>query len=205
MLHKATAAVGIADHARLDHASFRRGWVRSAHREGIPADVARQQTGHSSLTVHLGYMANAVGDDLGDVVERVHARRARHRLPAASHTDTLASHGNGEERAVEANQAALSGSRRTGSDRPKPSAGPASAAEAREADGDLERAGATRRDRILGRLDPVVSTVSRWADEDPEAMRRLLTDVELRAQLGRAIEDVVGPGQSSQDTPSATA
>lgn len=48
-------------------------------------------------------------------------------------------------------------------------------------------------------LDPVVATLSRWADEDPEAMRRLLADAELRAQLDRALRDVVGQGEASPD------
>lgn len=46
-------------------------------------------------------------------------------------------------------------------------------------------------------LDPVVATLSRWADEDPEAMRRLLSDAALRAQLERAIVDVVGPPEAA--------
>lgn len=53
-----------------------------------------------------------------------------------------------------------------------------------------------------GRLDPVVSTVARWSDEDPAAMRRLLEDGELRAQVARALEDLIeredGPGRSVQ-------
>lgn len=113
VLHKATKAVGIADHERLDHASFRRGWVTAAHREGIPADVARQQTGHSNLAVHLGYMANAQGDDLGEVVERVAARRARHRAPSASQEPGPASRGKPMEIALVGDQGAVSGSSRT--------------------------------------------------------------------------------------------
>ena len=35
----------------------------------------------------------------------------------------------------------------------------------------------------LGRLDPTLATVIRWADEDPAAMCRLLKDDGLRAQL----------------------
>jgi hypothetical protein len=45
-------------------------------------------------------------------------------------------------------------------------------------------------------LDPVVSTVSRWADENPEVMRRLLRDPVLRKQLLAAIDDVVGTNES---------
>ena len=55
----------------------------------------------------------------------------------------------------------------------------------------------TRRDKIGWGLDPVVSTLSRWADESPETMRRLLTDPELQRLLLRAIDDVVG-GASEQ-------
>ncbi len=55
-----------------------------------------------------------------------------------------------------------------------------------------------RRDRIGGRLDPVVSTLSRWADENPEVMRRLLTDPVLRQQLLDALDDVVGGGREEK-------
>ena len=50
-------------------------------------------------------------------------------------------------------------------------------------------AGACRHTRILGRLDPVLATVIRWADEDPVAMARLLEDVELRALLAAALSE----------------
>jgi len=56
--------------------------------------------------------------------------------------------------------------------------------------------GATRRDRILGRLEPVVSRVAGWADEDPAAMRRLLVDDEFRRHLLAALDDVVGPAST---------
>ena len=55
-----------------------------------------------------------------------------------------------------------------------------------------------------GRLDPVVATLARWADEDPAAMRRLLRDAELRGQFAAALDDVaVAP--SAADDPAATA
>ncbi|MBX3467262.1 MAG: hypothetical protein KF878_10240 [Planctomycetes bacterium] len=64
---------------------------------------------------------------------------------------------------------------------------------AREADRASVRPGAARRDLIIGKLDPIVSTIARWADESPDAMRRLLTDDALRAQVVAALSDVVGP------------
>lgn len=38
-------------------------------------------------------------------------------------------------------------------------------------------------DRLFARRDPLVARVAGWADEDPMAMRCLLTDPVLRAQL----------------------
>lgn len=40
-----------------------------------------------------------------------------------------------------------------------------------------------RRMSILGRLDPDIEAISRWADENPKAMWRLLNDPVLRNQL----------------------
>ena len=77
----------------------------------------------------------------------------------------------------------------------------------READRALAPPGAARRDRIYGRLDPVVSMLARWADESPEAMRRLLTEGELRAQLLAALDAVVpdaGEGDASASVQAGT-
>ncbi len=55
-----------------------------------------------------------------------------------------------------------------------------------------------RRDRIGGRLDPVVSTLSRWADENPEVMGRLLTDPVLQQQFLAALDEIVGGGEAAK-------
>ena len=54
---------------------------------------------------------------------------------------------------------------------------------------------------LWGAPDPVVTTVARWADEDLQAMRRLLTDDRIRALLGRALDDAKGedPQQRARD------
>ncbi len=57
---------------------------------------------------------------------------------------------------------------------------------------------AGRRERIWGRLDPVISTLARSADEDPAAMRRLLDDPMLQWQLLLALEAVTGDGPSAR-------
>lgn len=44
-----------------------------------------------------------------------------------------------------------------------------------------------RRMRIWGRL----ATIARWADEDPEAMRDLIVDDQLRELVVEVIHDVV--------------
>jgi hypothetical protein len=56
--------------------------------------------------------------------------------------------------------------------------------------------------RILGRLDPILATVIRWVDEDPAAMRRLLKDDGLRAQLA-AVHEVDQQGKRPSDEPKA--
>ena len=56
----------------------------------------------------------------------------------------------------------------------------------------------SRRDRIGWRLDPVVSRLSAWSDEDPVAMRKLLTDPVLQRQVLEAIDDVVGPADQEE-------
>jgi hypothetical protein len=40
---------------------------------------------------------------------------------------------------------------------------------------------------IWGRDDPEVETVSRWASENPTAMKRLLDDPILRSKIGEAL------------------
>ena len=52
----------------------------------------------------------------------------------------------------------------------------------------MSSVGVGRRDAIVGALDPVVGTISRWTDEDPAAMRRLLEDAALRSCLGAALD-----------------
>ena len=53
--------------------------------------------------------------------------------------------------------------------------------------------------RIGWRVDPGISRLSRWADEDPQTMRRLLTDPELRTQLLAAIDDLVPEAKGEED------
>ena len=76
-LHRAVKAIpSIKDPERLDVTSFgRRGFVASAHRAGVPPDVARRQTGHKTLAAHMVYTRNAEGDDLHEVVALVRSRR----------------------------------------------------------------------------------------------------------------------------------
>ncbi len=55
----------------------------------------------------------------------------------------------------------------------------------------MSRQGVERRIKIWGSIDPSISRLAGWSDEDPQTMRRLLTDPELRAQLLAAIDDLV--------------
>ncbi len=50
---------------------------------------------------------------------------------------------------------------------------------------------ARMRIKICGRLLPLLGRLSKWAEEDPRAMRTLLPDPELRADLLKAIDEVV--------------
>lgn len=43
-----------------------------------------------------------------------------------------------------------------------------------------------------------MATLARWADESPEAMRRLLTEADLQGQMLGAIADVIGPADEGR-------
>ena len=43
---------------------------------------------------------------------------------------------------------------------------------------------------IWGRLDPTIATISKWADDDPTAMLRLLNDSQLQRQLLDALKSL---------------
>lgn len=75
VLKKALARVGIKDPKKLDQHSFRRRWIATAHRAGIPTDLSMKQAMHTSLAVHMAYQEGAIGDDHHAVVEAVRARR----------------------------------------------------------------------------------------------------------------------------------
>ena len=74
----------------------------------------------------------------------------------------------------------------------------ASEAGSREANRAPSSSVVSRRDALWGRLDPAIATVSRWADDDPAAMRRLLSDPELQAQLRRALDDLAPDADHDQ-------
>jgi hypothetical protein len=65
--------------------------------------------------------------------------------------------------------------------------------------------GATIRTHVWGRLDPVVSRIASWSDEDPRAMLRLLDDAELRSQLRSALLEIVPGTGADSANPSAAA
>jgi len=50
------------------------------------SDVGRRVTGRETRAMWEHYQAQAVGDDLHDVVDRVHAARARNRIRPVSYT-----------------------------------------------------------------------------------------------------------------------
>jgi len=77
VLHRAMKAVGIQDPEWLSTHSFRRAWVATSRREGIPAELAMKHTGHEDVKVFHGYQRNAVGDDMHAVAARVHEARRR--------------------------------------------------------------------------------------------------------------------------------
>lgn len=47
----------------------------------------------------------------------------------------------------------------------------------------LSRQSVDRHTFIWGRLDPTIAQISKWADDDPKAMLRLLRDAQLQKQL----------------------
>ena len=64
---------------------------------------------------------------------------------------------------------------------------------------DKEHESARRRIKICGRVLPLLGRLSKWADEDPKAMRYLLTDPELRADLLRAIDEVIPEARGEEE------
>ncbi len=258
VLRKAIKAVGIADAENVDTHSLRRAWVRTAKRQGVPDAVGMRVTGHKEQQVYDGYDRNSGGDDLREVVQRVHdARRLASELlvagsrrlqsvgdpaedleavtlgvlaepegrvrPVPAELDDLVTgratvrvgqvhdrsalgHGKtpgvaesstcpppvlGTGPLVAVGCGPISSSPRKTACGPQPEAQPelghGERVEGRRA---LSHQGTGRRERIWGRLDPVVATVARWSDEDPAAMRRLLSDPELRAHLATALNDL---------------
>ncbi|MBL4848021.1 MAG: site-specific integrase, partial [Planctomycetes bacterium] len=77
VLHRAMRAIGVLDPEWLSTHSFRRAWVATSRREGIPAELAMKHTGHEDVKVFHAYQRNAVGDDMHDVAARVRAARRR--------------------------------------------------------------------------------------------------------------------------------
>lgn len=73
-------AIGIQDPTWLSPHSFRRSWVATSQRIGVPIPVAMKHTGHTDVKVFNGYQRNAVGDDMHAAAERVHAAREQVRI-----------------------------------------------------------------------------------------------------------------------------
>ena len=167
-LHKAVKAIpDIKDPERLDVTSFgRRGFVASAHRAGVPPDVARRQTGHRTLAAHMVYTRNAEGDDLHEVVALVRERRAA----------------SGRKRQEESDPQALEpqGAHKFLSDMGGPPHGPRGEPTPKRARQDAERADI--REGVLVRLaevlpgDPYSEEIAAWVAAHKEAARALLED-----------------------------
>jgi integrase len=76
-LRRAMRAVGITDPEWLSIHSFRRAWVATSQRVGVPIPVAMKHTGHTDVKVFHGYQRNTVGDDMHEAARRVHEARER--------------------------------------------------------------------------------------------------------------------------------
>ncbi|MGE3527910.1 MAG: tyrosine-type recombinase/integrase [Methyloceanibacter sp.] len=77
VIKKAMTALKFADPERLDTHSLRRAFVATAERVGVPIDVGRRVTGHETRAMWDRYQSQSVGDDLHEVVNRVHERRQK--------------------------------------------------------------------------------------------------------------------------------
>jgi integrase len=92
-LRRALRGLGFqpAEAKRLDVHSFRRSFVATTVRLGVPLPVSMKATGHRSVKVHLDYQRAAVGDDMHDVAARVRASRTNLAVPGPkSCTQTIA-------------------------------------------------------------------------------------------------------------------
>lgn len=90
ILRKSFKALRIKDPENLDIHSFRRAWVTTATRAGVPTGVAMKITGHKETQVFMSYQKNAVCDDIGAAINQVHEarknakREVENNLPQAS-------------------------------------------------------------------------------------------------------------------------
>lgn len=180
VVRRAAKAVGIADHRRVDTHSFRRYACGALTRAGVPLQTAMRITGHKTVRMFTHYQSQWVGEDLDEAMGRVDARRRRIAGSATTPATTATS---GEatnpwaERDSNPRLLPCKG-RKTPSlrlDAPPPSAVGAGRGCA------AQRAPATP--------EEIVSRVAGLIDRDPEAMRELLLDPELRAQALSAIGD----------------
>lgn len=204
-VRRATKEIGIKDRKRLDTHSLRRAFVATSDRAGIPTDVGRRVTGHSTRTMWDRYQSQAVGDDLREVVSRVSEIRkaaapevlAANQPPLAppdTGVDVVVSHERRGTRTpnpfrVKSNQ--TSPQDEASAEPTRPVAGGASS--------DLWSVSVRCRDSPWGGPSERLATVSRWADEDPEAMAWLLSDPALQRLLMAALEDVAGVESKSAE------
>ena len=168
-LRHAMITAGISDWKRLDVHSFRRAWITSAHRAGVPMALSMRQVGHVTPAMHLHYQRRAVPDDLGPAVEKV-AELRRNRPPA---TPSPSTRSGPQVSARPRSQTCLPEA---------PSQAATDAAPVPSADGppaDPSTPGDVRA-RLCAVLrwtgDPHSSAFARWIAEDPVAAWALLND-----------------------------
>mgnify|MGYP001421560804 CR=1 FL=1 len=96
VLRRGLEAIKVPDPERLDTHSLRRAFVATAERAGVATDVGRRVTGHATRAMWDHYQAQAVGDDLHQVVEVVREQRSKvgpasHKPPTAEPSEALES------------------------------------------------------------------------------------------------------------------
>ncbi|MDF1664748.1 MAG: site-specific integrase [Planctomycetota bacterium] len=195
VIKKAVKALGIPDGDRLDTHSFRRAFVASAERSGVPGDVGRRITGHETQAMWEHYQSQAVGDNLHQAVNAIHDKRAS-LSPRPSQRPSQSSHDFEKLSELEVSKIKACDRERSGGliftnsiliERLDPNKSKGSAKNRWEGRRDLGEQTGDQPIGIWGRDDPQVVAISKWASEDPGAMKRLLDDPVLQKFVREAL------------------
>lgn len=195
VVKKAIKDLGIVDGHRLDTHSFRRAFVASAERSGVPGDVGRRITGHETQAMWEHYQSQAVGDDLHAVVNQIHDKRES-LSPRPSQFPSQSSQQIKKSSGTQSSAFKACGRERSGDliftncqkDSPESTDVEPIIPDGRwEGSSDPRQQKAESGASIWGRIEPDIEVASKWAADHPQVMLRILNDPELRKMLRDAL------------------